>query len=72
MHCSCFPFHVSCFCGGREGGQISRSGVVEGEKGDERLRREGGRRGDTRHLSSLQLSVVIDSPADCETLRGQD
>ena len=64
-------FHVSCFCGGRAGGQISRSGVVEGEKGDERLgRREGGREeGDTRHLSSLQLSVVIDSPTDCETVR---
>ena len=49
--------------------------MVEGGKGDERLWRERGggggywvMAGDTRHLSSLQLSVVIDSdgPTDWE------
>ena len=50
-----------------EAGKISLSGVVEGGKGDERLWRERGggggywvMAGDTRHLSSLQLSDVID------------
>ena len=71
VHVSHFMFHVSV-----EAGKEDRFPVVEWWRERRVMRgwggREGGRWGDTRHLSSLQLSVVIDSPADCETLRGQD
>ena len=62
VHVSHFMFHVSV-----EAGQEDRFPVVEWWRERRVMRGWGGGRegaGDTRHLSSLQLSVVIDSPAD--------
>ena len=83
--CSCFTvscFIVSCFSVSEEAGKVERFPhiwVVWGREGwweVEKEGREGGRGGvmaggDTTHLSSLQLSVVIDSdgPPDYQSVR---
>ena len=72
----CFMF--LCVSGGGEGGKVPPhlSGVrerrvVRGWEGREGGRGGGMAGGDTRHLSSLQLSVVIDSdgPPDYQSVR---